>query len=140
MPWTIPPAPSFVTQRCRNSSAPCFLARLRLTLPALLGLLALPAPLVIGACGPSPPPVCKGHVYALRGRVEAVSPPGGGPRLLTVHHESVDAFIDRQGKTVAMDAMTMPFPVSGRVPLAGVAAGDVVAMSLCVDWQADTEI
>jgi hypothetical protein len=95
---------------------------------------------VIGACGPSPLPVCKGHVYTLRGRVEAVSPPGGGPRLLTVHHESVDAFIDRQGKAVGMDAMTMPFPVSGRVPLAGVATGDVVAMTLCVDWQTDTEI
>jgi hypothetical protein len=69
-----------------------------------------------------------------------MAPGGGGPRLITLRHEPIDDLVDRQGKVVGMDSMVMPFPVAGGVPLSALAAGDKVAVTLCVDWGADPEL
>jgi hypothetical protein len=100
--------------------------------------LALLAGGLQSACAPRA--ACSGRSYHLRGEVVGAAAPGGAARLLTLRHEPVDDFADRQGKVVGMDYMTMSFPVARRVPLAGIGAGDVVAITLCVDWQADPEV
>jgi Copper binding periplasmic protein CusF len=91
-------------------------------------------------CGARGAAACGGRGYRLRGQVVAVAAGGGGPRLLTLRHEPVDDFVDRQGQVTGMDAMTMPFPVARGVSLAAIAPGDTVAVTLCVDWQAEPEL
>jgi Cu/Ag efflux protein CusF len=52
-----------------------------------------------------------------------------------IRHEAIDSFVDRDGKRVGMDPMSMPFPVAEGLSLAGLAPGDVVRCTLEVDWQ-----
>jgi hypothetical protein len=111
---------------------------LRLAWPALALIAAVSG--LVAACGPHGAPACGGRGYQLRGQVVAMAAGGGGPRLLTLRHEPVDDFVDRQGQVTGMDAMTMPFPVARGVSLAAIAAGDTVAATLCVDWQAEPEL
>lgn len=97
-------------------------------------------------CGPRGAPPCAGRDYALRGQVAAATARGSGPRLITLRHEPIDDFADRQGQVVGMDSMVMAFPVARGVPpaqiaeIAAVAPGDTVAVRLCVDWQAAPEV
>jgi hypothetical protein len=126
------------TRRAGKSSGRTHAARVRSGVAAvalLAGAGVLPA-----GCGPRAVTPCAGRGYTLRGQVVAMMPRGGGPRLITLRHEPVDDFADRQGKVVGMDSMTMPFPVARGVPLTAVAPGDTVAVTLCVDWQADPEL
>ena len=76
--------------------------------------------------------------YELRGEVQQVR--AGGPRRrteLTIHHQSVPGFVDREGKVVGMDSMTMPFPVARGVSTTAIAPGDKVAFRFEVRWNED---
>ena len=87
--------------------------------------------LALAACRSESPAAA---VYRLRGEVARLP---AGDNLLTLHHEAIDDFRDRDGRVVGMDSMTMPFPLGKDVPLAGVAVGDRVEITLRVDWTAD---
>jgi Cu/Ag efflux protein CusF len=71
--------------------------------------------------------------YTVRGQVLEVPREAGGE--LTVHHEAVPGFHDRQGRPSPMDSMSMPFAVAPEVSLSGVAPGDRVQMTFEVRWQ-----
>ena len=70
--------------------------------------------------------------YSTRGQVVEVPRDRNGE--LSVHHEAVADFRDREGKPSHMDSMSMPFAVAPEVSLAGIAPGDKVAMTFEVRW------
>jgi Cu/Ag efflux protein CusF len=71
--------------------------------------------------------------YDVRGQVVDVPREGRGD--LTVHHETIAEFRDRDGKPSEMESMTMPFAVAPGVSLAGIAPGDKVEMTFEVRWE-----
>jgi Cu/Ag efflux protein CusF len=79
----------------------------------------------------------SGRTYTTRGQVVQLPDPANPGTGLTLNHEAVDQFVDRQGELVGMDPMSMPFPVAKDVPLEGIQVGDVVEFKLHVDWDAE---
>jgi hypothetical protein len=92
--------------------------------PVLLALLLLVA------CGRS------GRDYTVRGRVAMLPEPGNPASGFVVAHQAVDDFVDREGKVVGMDPMTMSFPLGPKVSLKGLAVNDPVEFTLHADWSA----
>jgi hypothetical protein len=82
----------------------------------------------------------NGRTYTVRGQVTQLPDPAHPGSGLYLSHEAVDGFVDRDGKTVGMDPMNMPFPVAPGVDLAGLAPADVVEFDLNVDWQAEPAV
>ena len=79
----------------------------------------------------------SGRTYTTRGQVIQLPDPANPGTGLTLNHEAVDQFMDRQGEIVGMDPMSMPFPVAKDVSLDGIQVGDVVEFKLHVDWSAE---
>ena len=104
------------------------------TIVALLGALVL-----LTACK-APHTAHPGRTYTTRGQVVQLPDPAQPGSGLYLSHEAVDEFVDREGKTVGMDPMSMPFPVAKGVSLAGIRPSDVVDFDLSVDWQAETPV
>ena len=82
----------------------------------------------------------SGRTYTTRGQVVQLPDPANPGTGIMLNHEAIDQFMDRQGEIVGMDPMSMPFPVSGDVPLDGIQVGDVVEFKLHVDWGGDPEV
>ena len=76
--------------------------------------------------------------YRVRGQVVDVPREGRGD--LTVHHETIAEFRDREGKPSEMESMSMPFAVAPGVSLAGIAPGDKVEMTFEVRWEGDVPL
>jgi hypothetical protein len=74
--------------------------------------------------------------YKVRGKVSELPQPGQ-TRVLSVDHEAIDGFVDRDGKATGMDPMTMSYPLARGVSTDGLAAGQPVELTLHVDWSAD---
>lgn len=81
---------------------------------------------------PAPPP----RSYEVRGMVRQVPEAGRPGSQLLIHHEAIPGFVDAEGGSVLMKAMTMPFPVAEPGLAAGLAPGDKVLFELVVDWEA----
>ena len=109
---------------------------------AALALLSLTA----AACGGSPRSASTARTeatlaapaadasYRVRGEIARLpSEPGGD---VSIRHESIPEFRDREGKVVGMMAMVMPFEVEPDGSLAGLAAGDRVEFRLELRWNA----
>jgi len=98
----------------------------------------------LAGCGPSEAPESggqtAGRTYKVRGQVTQLPDPANPGSGLYLQHEAVDDFVDREGKTVGMDPMNMPFPVAAGVSLEGIAPADYVEIDLHVDWQADSPV
>lgn len=86
----------------------------------------------VGACRKGEQLAPADATYSTRGQVIAV--PKDTNDELSVHHEAVADFRDREGKPEHMDSMSMPFAVAPEVSLAGIAPGDKVAMTFEVRW------
>ena len=84
------------------------------------------------ACGKAELPAADG-TYQVRGQVIDVPREEGDN--LTVHHEAIADFRDREGKPSEMESMSMPFTVAPGVSLAGIAPGDKVEMTFEVRWE-----
>ncbi len=84
------------------------------------------------ACGKAELPAADG-TYQVRGQVIDVPREEGDN--LTVHHEALADFRDRDGKPSEMESMSMPFTVAPGVSLAGIAPGDKVEMTFEVRWE-----
>lgn len=111
--------------------------RTRTCLAALVMSAAITAP----GCDsrpPSPPaaPASQdpGRTYTVRGII--VELPDGRPQsAFRLRHEAIDDFADGSGRTVGMGAMIMEFALDPAVSLAGLAKGDVVALTFTVWWK-----
>ncbi|MDY7095230.1 MAG: copper-binding protein [Acidobacteriota bacterium] len=73
-------------------------------------------------------------VYQIRAEIQALPIPDRASPELMVRHEAVDDWTDPTGTVVGMDAMTMPFPLESEAVADGFAAGDLVEMTVEVDW------
>jgi Cu/Ag efflux protein CusF len=82
----------------------------------------------------------SGRTYTTRGQVVQLPDPANPGTGLTLNHEAIDQFMDRQGEIVGMDPMSMPFPVAKDLSLEGLQVGDVVELKLHVDWGGDPEV
>ncbi len=103
--------------------------RLALLSLALLSL-GLLAPFLAMSCAQKSGPIQRYQV-----RAEVMQMPEGPNGDLLIRHEAIDGFLDRDGKRMGMDPMSMPFPVAEGLSLAGFAPGDVIRCTLEVDWQ-----
>lgn len=70
--------------------------------------------------------------YLVKGLVNGVAADG---REIRIHHEPVPEFVGIDGQAEPMDAMIMPFPVSDKALVAGLAPGDRVSFTFRVDWE-----
>jgi Cu/Ag efflux protein CusF len=73
-------------------------------------------------------------VYQIRAQIQALPIPDRASPELVVRHEAVDGWVDPTGTVVGMDAMTMPFPLESEAVAEGFGAGDLVEMTVSVDW------
>lgn len=62
--------------------------------------------------------------------------PGGPGTEFMIEHEEIPDFVNANGDTVGMNAMTMGFPLDEDVSLEGLAAGDSVHFAFEVRWGA----
>jgi Cu/Ag efflux protein CusF len=101
---------------------------------AVASVFAVVAAVLCVACGSKAPPPAA-DVYTVRGVVEKLPQASGPERDLYVHHAPIPDFRDERGAVVGMMSMTMPFPLSSEVPLAGIAPGDAVEFTFTVRWK-----
>ncbi len=97
--------------------------------------LALAALVLLAACSKPAGPVQRYQV-----RAEVMQLPEGPNGDLLIRHEAIDGFVDRDGKAVGMDPMSMPFPVAEGLSLAELKVGDFIRCTVEVDWQQESPV
>jgi hypothetical protein len=102
------------------------MTRARLGLCALLGIA-----LHTAGCGHEPPKTDAR--YHLRGVVEAISSSGPDAEL-SIHHEAIPHFKDRDGHDSSMASMTMIFGLAPGVSPASLRVGDKIAFDFDLRW------
>lgn len=81
-----------------------------------------------------PPPGATVRRYTVAAEVVALPRPGQPPQL-TVRHEAIPDFADREGRTVGMPSMVMALDLDPGASAQGLAPGDRVELTLAVDWE-----
>jgi Cu/Ag efflux protein CusF len=87
------------------------------------------AGLISIACGPKADDVAH---YKARGVITAIAR-DPDETVITIHHESIPGFKDRDGKASTMDSMKMNFSV-GQDPAKDLATGDKLGFEFDVHW------
>ncbi len=93
--------------------------------------------LALAACGddePKGPATPADQTYTVEGTVESLPREGAEHREMSIAHEEIPEFVDREGERVGMHAMSMQFEVSPRVDLEGIEPGDRVRFTFEVRW------
>jgi Cu/Ag efflux protein CusF len=98
------------------------------------GAFAVLVATTLAACGGKTTPPAA-DVYTARGVVEKLPQVNGPDKEIYIHHAAIPGFRDEHGKVVGMMSMTMPFPVTAGVSLAGIAPGDPVEFTFTVAWK-----
>lgn len=70
--------------------------------------------------------------YTTRGKIEALPSASGD---LSILHEPIPEFKDKDGTVVGMGTMSMPFPLAAGVSLDGLSVGDAVEFDFSVWWR-----
>lgn len=102
-----------------------------------LAVLALGVALASSACrGGSEPPQAGASArrYQVRGEVVALPAPGSRAPQLTLRHEAIPDFADRDGRPVGMPSMVMALDLSPSASTQDLRTGDKVEVRLAVDW------
>ena len=87
-----------------------------------------------GCRGGDPPPAgAAARRYTVAAEVVALPRPGQ-PAQLTVRHEAIPDFVDREGRTVGMPSMVMALDLGPAASAEGLVPGDRVEVVLAVDW------
>ena len=122
-------------QRCYDRRAMRMARKTRLWIVLLVLLCG-----VLGVLGCKGQHAGGGQTYKVRAKVVQLPVPNSPASGLYLSHEAIDRFVDRDGKVVGMDPMTMSFPIAEDVSLDGLRTGDVVEFELHVDWKANPEV
>lgn len=88
----------------------------------LLILLALTACSGEAPQNPSAPP----EAYQVQGLIRHLPDADRPVQEILIHHEAIPNFKDDEGHVVGMNAMSMPFPITDRSMIEGLAAGDKI--------------
>jgi Cu/Ag efflux protein CusF len=98
------------------------------SLPSRVGVALLGLCLACGAAPPKPDGSyhARGVVAAVSGKDEDAS--------LSIHHEAIPQFKDRDGHPLTMGSMTMIFGLGPGLSTAGVRSGDKIAFDFAVRW------
>ncbi|TVQ60919.1 MAG: hypothetical protein EA378_10100 [Phycisphaerales bacterium] len=72
------------------------------------------------------------RVYTVRGQV--VQLPTSPTTEFQVRHEAIPDFEDRNGETVGMNVMIMPFPLARGVSIESYEIGDKIEIEMGVNW------
>ena len=100
------------------------------TLALLLGT----ASATVNACGSRANDAGPGDAsYRVRGEVVGQSGSGEDARV-SIHHEAIPAFKDRDGKPGVMHAMTMAFGLAPEIDAARLSAGSRWSVTFDVRW------
>jgi len=75
------------------------------------------------------------QVYTVRGRIETLPVKDQPASELTILHEPIPTFVNKDGHVVGMDSMAMPFSPAPGVSLDGLAVGDQVEFTFEVRWK-----
>ena len=86
------------------------------------------------APGHTPPARTPDATYTVRGEVTSLPVAGDKRTEFRVHHEAIDDFKDKDGKSDPMNAMTMDFPPAKGVNLSNLKKGDKVSLTFSVWW------
>jgi Cu/Ag efflux protein CusF len=76
-------------------------------------------------------------MYESRGAIRSMPGTGDLPDKIMIHHEPIPSFRNAEGRTVGMESMVMGFTPATTVRLDALAAGDRIAFTFEVRWQAD---
>ena len=91
---------------------------------------------VLGAsCSRKPALTPPDQDYTVHGLVTGLPSPDRPASDLTIRHEPIPAFVNRDGKVVGMDSMEMPFTPAQGVSLSGLAVNDPVEFTFEVRWK-----
>lgn len=104
----------------------------RRAVPSLVAL----ALTLAGCSAPSHDDAATTQVYTVAGEIVRL-PDAGRPdgAEIYIRHAAIPDFVDSTGEVVGMESMTMGFPLSDEVPLAGLAVGDRIEFDLSVSWE-----
>jgi len=101
------------------------LRRTRLAAAALL--------LVAAACSRSPKLAAPDATYTVRGVILSLDVAQSGGAI-TIDHEAVPGFKNRDGKPEPMASMSMPFGITPDLPVKGLAPGDKIEFTWELRW------
>lgn len=109
----------------------------RSAIAALAAAALLPA--ALPACSREPqqaaaPQTPPGQVYTLRGRITSLPVPGQPLTNLSIMHEALPSFVNKDGKVVGMPVMDMPFSPAPGLSLEGLSVGDPVEFTFEMRW------
>jgi Cu/Ag efflux protein CusF len=76
----------------------------------------------------------ESQTYTLRGRIVSMPELGKPLSQLTIHHEAVPSFVNKDGERVGMDEMTMPFTPAKGLVLRDLKPGDAIEFTFEVRW------
>lgn len=74
--------------------------------------------------------------YTVEGVIESI-PADLSSSPMSIRHQSIDEFVDREGAVVSMHSMSMPFTVADTVSTDGLADGDAIRFTFEVRWESD---
>ncbi len=98
----------------------------------VLGLLSAACSGETAAPKPASPP---DGTYEARGAVTAVEQASpSGPARVSIHHESLPTFKNREGVVSGMESMAMTFEAKPGLDVSSVKAGDKIAFTFEVRW------
>lgn len=97
--------------------------------------LAAPAAALFWMGLPGCAPRTAAPIYEVRGVVIEVQAAEGGGGSLTLLHEAIPGFKDRQGKVTGMSVMTMSFAAEPQVSLKNLQPKDKIVFRLEVRWE-----
>jgi len=76
------------------------------------------------------------QAYTVEGVIESI-PSDLSISPMSIRHQSIDEFVDREGAAITMHSMSMPFNVADTVSTAGLAHGDAIRFTFEVRWESD---
>ena len=99
----------------------------------MLRALFLSAALLCGACSSSDPGPAES--YTVRGKVEKTLGAGTDRPMVSIHHEAIPRFKNREGRTVGMESMAMSFSFDEAKLGKVLADGAPVEITFEVHWE-----
>ncbi len=107
---------------------------LTLKIPRSILSLAGALLVLVASAGCEREPAAPPETYRVRAQVRQVPKPDDARGELYVRHEAIPSFKNAGGEVVAMDSMSMSFPLADVTLAAGIAAGDRIEMEFEVSW------